>query len=146
MSLRVTVVNAHRRYRIARKTAAAYVRLVVRNEAKHDGAISVVFVGSRRMRKMNAKYLGHHYGTDVLCFPLETGKKLEGELFVNLDKARAQARVYKVSFGNEVARLIIHGTLHLVGYDDRTLSQSRNMRKAEDRYLKVWFSTGEGEE
>ena len=65
---------------------------------------------------------------------------LEGEVYVNLDRARTQANEYGVSFSNEVARLIIHGTLHLVGFDDSTKGKAQRMKAEEDRLLRLCFS------
>jgi rRNA maturation RNase YbeY len=88
---------------------------------------------------LNRRFLSHDYVTDVLSFDLEGGKMLEGEVYVNLDRARQQAQEYGVAFGNEVARLVIHGTLHLVGYDDRRPKDVRAMRSQEEKHLAYWF-------
>jgi probable rRNA maturation factor len=97
--------------------------------------VSVVFVGNRASAAMNRKFLGHAGGTDVISFPLGEGRRIEGEIYVNLDRAKAQAREYGVPFGEEVARLVVHGTLHLFGYDDRTAPKARRMKAREDRYV-----------
>jgi probable rRNA maturation factor len=85
-------------------------------------------------------YLNHDFVTDVLSFPLESGRLLEGEIYVNLDRARAQAGEYGVSQANEIARLVIHGTLHLVGFDDTTAQKAKVMKVQEDRHVHYWFS------
>lgn len=97
--------------------------------------VSIVFTDGRYSRTINRKYLGRDYSTDVLAFPLEEGETLEGELYVNIDKARQQAREYAVSLANELGRLVIHGMLHLTGYDDRTRRGAEAMRKKEDATL-----------
>jgi rRNA maturation RNase YbeY len=84
---------------------------------------------------MNERFLGHRYETDVFSFPLEPLPALEGEVYVNLDRAATQARRYAVPFATEVARLAVHGTLHLLGYDDHRPADIRKMRAAEDRHL-----------
>jgi rRNA maturation RNase YbeY len=85
-------------------------------------------------------FLGHDEPTDVISFPLEEEVRLEGEVYVNLDRAKEQAKHFGVSFRNEVARLVIHGILHLVGYDDTTTEQARIMKSEEDRQLGFWFA------
>jgi probable rRNA maturation factor len=60
---------------------------------------------------------------------------IEGEVYVNLDRARSQARTYTVSFGDEVRRLLIHGTLHLLGYSDATARGKARMKEREDFFL-----------
>jgi probable rRNA maturation factor len=65
---------------------------------------------------------------------------IEGEVYVNLDRARMQAREYGVGFADEVCRLVVHGTLHLFGYDDGTVARERHMKRREDRYVGVLTS------
>ena len=111
------------------------VRSVLRAEGIVKAEVSIVFTDGRYSRTINRKYLGRDYSTDVLAFPLEEGETLEGELYVNIDKARQQAREYAVSLANELGRLVIHGMLHLTGYDDRTRRGAEAMRKKEDATL-----------
>ncbi len=111
------------------------VRSVLRAEGIVKAEVSIVFTDGRYSRTINRKYLGRDYSTDVLAFPLEEGETLEGELYVNIDKARQQAREYAVSLANELGRLVIHGMLHLAGYDDRTRRGAEAMRKKEDATL-----------
>jgi rRNA maturation RNase YbeY len=103
-----------------------------------SGSVGVVFVGSRRCRRINREWLGHDEVTDVITFPLGEGGALEGEVYVNLDRARTQARDYGVPEQMEVARLVAHGVLHLAGHDDRRPADARRMRAAEDRVLSAW--------
>ncbi len=89
------------------------------------------------MRELNGTYLGHHDTTDVLTFPLHeaSDKELVAEIYVNVDQARRQARTYGVTIRNELSRLVIHGVLHLVGYDDTTKPGKEKMKRREDHYL-----------
>jgi rRNA maturation RNase YbeY len=69
-----------------------------------------------------------------MSFSMGEGARLEGEVYVNVDRARTQARRYGVSTANEVVRLVVHGTLHLAGYDDRRVRDREQMRAREDFY------------
>jgi len=137
-SVSVTVTNAHRRYRIHRQRTADYVRRVLRQERKARAEISVVFVDGAKMRRLNARYLGHDYATDVIAFPLSDTGRPDGEIYVNVDRAREQADHYGVRFGDEIARLVIHGTLHLAGYDDAGKAPARRMKAVEDSHVMYW--------
>src|SRR5512141_2562331 len=128
----IDIVNAHPEFRVRRATAAGYVRGVVRSERRSRCAITVVFVDDRTSRRLNRRFLAHDRPTDVIAFPLEEEPNLECEIYVNLDKARRQARTYHVTAANETARLVIHGTLHLLGYDDRTPAKALRMKARED--------------
>lgn len=118
---------------------AGYVKRVLRSADVRDAKISVVFVNSRYSRMINRRYLQHDYVTDVISFPLEEAPVLEAELYINLDRARSQSREYGVGLDNEIARLVIHGTLHLVGFDDATRVKRAAMKCEEDRHLQFWF-------
>ncbi len=136
----VAVFNAHRSVRIRRTPVAAAVACVAKGERRKQAAVGVVFVGNGASARMNRRFLGHAGGTDVISFPLGEGRRIEGEIYVNLDRARAQARQYGVRFSEEVSRLVVHGTLHLFGYDDRTPPLARSMKRREDRYVKILAS------
>jgi rRNA maturation RNase YbeY len=132
----VSVFNAHRGYRLEKKKIQAYVKRVF---GRTPARISVVFVDSRRCRVLNKRFLHHNYVTDVISFTLETQPVREGEIYINLDRAKQQAREYGVSFSNEVARLVIHGALHLIGHDDATATQRKVMKALEDEHVQAWF-------
>jgi len=90
------------------------------------------------MTDLNGSYLKHRYPTDVLSFQLgEHEKKIDGEIYINLDQAKRQARAYKVSFCEEFSRLTIHGLLHLLGYRDNTARKKALMTKKENLFLSI---------
>jgi rRNA maturation RNase YbeY len=131
----VTVANAHPRKRVAGAALVRLLRSVLAGEKTRHAKLCLVLIDRHRCRRINERFLGHPYETDVLSFPLESTPRLEGEVYVNLDRAATQARDYGVTFGNEVARLAVHGTLHLLGYDDRRAADSRRMKNVEERYV-----------
>ncbi len=104
-----------------------------------DGEICVIFIDDEYCKNLNKKYLEHDYTTDVISFPLESGEHLlEGEVYINVDQAQKQASHYNVDVEEELWRLIIHGTLHLLGNNDNTSSERESMRKKENEYLKLF--------
>lgn len=137
--IRISVFNAHPRFRIQRNEIVRRARRVLRSEGHSRAEVSIVFTDDRRMLKLNATYLHHHYLTDVLSFPLSEQEEelLEGEVYVNLDQARRQAREYDQTMKDETMRLALHGVLHLVGYDDRTIAGRKIMRQLENKYLEI---------
>ena len=133
----VLVFNAHPAYRIRKRVIEEYVKRVV---GKRKAQMSVIFVDSHRSKTINRTFLNHNYVTDVVSFCLEQAPILEGEVYVNLDRARQQAQEYNVSFKNEVARLVIHGCLHVIGFDDKTTNQKKKMKLVEDKHVRHWFT------
>lgn len=135
----VRVFNAHPRHRIRRKETLRLVRRVLHGEQRRPADLNVVYVDDSVMTRLNTKFLRHRRTTDVLSFVLEEsgdpGAAPDAEVYVNLDQARRQARDAGVRFTEEVARLVIHGILHLAGHDDATGPQRRAMTQLEDAYL-----------
>jgi probable rRNA maturation factor len=132
----VQVVNAHGSRRMPSRLLADAVRCALAGEGVRSAGISIVGVNDRRCQRLNRTFLGHDYVTDVISFPLEDVPRLEGEIYINLDRARVQAGEYRVSTRQELARLAIHGTLHLTGFDDRTRAQAARMHAREDAVLR----------
>ena len=133
----VQVVNAHPKDRVHRQETVRLVQCVFRGETRKRADVNIVFIHDRRMVKLHEKYLHQRSTTDVLSFPLHDADSasIEGEVYVNLDQARRQARSYKVTHKNEIARLVIHGTLHLLGYEDSTVRKKAVMTRCENHYL-----------
>lgn len=132
----VAVHNAHSSLRVPSRGAVRVVSGVFRREHAVRWRVSVVFSDDRMSRRINRKFLRHDRPTDVLAFPLgRDDGRWEGEIYINLDKAARQARTYGVTAANEVARLLIHGSLHLLGYDDISATKRNRMKAREDRYV-----------
>lgn len=127
----------HSSLRFSTKETFRTINSVLRGERRRGISISVVFTHHRFIRKLNRVFLGHGYSTDVIAFATDADTGIDGELYVNLDKARSQARQYRVSFWNETKRLLIHGTLHVLGYSDKTTKQRTSMLARENHYLSL---------
>jgi rRNA maturation RNase YbeY len=97
--------------------------------------LDIIFTSSEKFRQLHAAYLHDDAPGDVLTFNLGEAKKIEAEIYINLDQAKEQARVYRVSWPNEISRLIIHGCLHLAGYSDLQAAERRIMKKKEENLL-----------
>lgn len=111
---------------------------VLTGEGIADAMISLAFVDDRTIQRINRQFLGHDEPTDVISFPLSppTAIPLEGELVIGeeIAKRQSQARGHAVKI--ELALYVIHGLLHLCGYDDKTAATARKMRRRERHYLR----------
>lgn len=115
---------------------ATLVRRVVDGEGLRLRHVSIVLSDHDTVRRLNREYLDHDYNTDVLSFSLdETEDVVEGEVYVDLDTAAERYEEFGTSFEKEARRYVVHGVLHLAGYDDATDEQREAMRRLEDRYL-----------
>src|SRR5262245_12557795 len=120
--IRVTVASPQESIPINRGTMRQVVRCVLEGENLADAEISLAFVDNTTIHQLNVRYLNHDEPTDVLSFPLsEPGsRKLAGELVIGAEVARVQAQTRGHTVDAELALYVIHGLLHLCGYDDHT--------------------------
>ena len=124
-------------------------KLVLTEEKKED-KLSIVLIGSAKMRKLNKQYLGKNRTTDVLSFnkvqPSEfkfpPGQEKElGEVVICLREVRKNTKRLKSTFDAELARVLIHGILHLLGYNhEKSEKKAKKMQEKENYYLKIWQS------
>ena len=121
--------------RVNRLLLARIARAVLQVESVPEYAVSIVVVDNEEISRLNERFLKHHGPTDVIAFPYEE-QVVNGDLFVSLDQAVLQAGEYGVTINNELARLVIHGLLHLIGFNDDTPARRGAMRKRENRHLK----------
>jgi probable rRNA maturation factor len=133
----VIVTNAHPRLRFPVTETKRIVLSVLQGEKKKFSSLAVIFVNHRRTIALNAKYLRHHRTTDVIAFGYETKPAIDGEIFINLDQAKAQCVFYGATFHDEVVRLVIHGVLHLAGHRDASMKNRIIMKQREDFFLGV---------
>ena len=101
------------------------------------GDLNIIFMKGREMRTLNKKFLNHDYDTDVIAFPYEKDSVTFGDVFVSVAQAQRQARELKHPLLKEVLTLIIHGTLHLMGYQDDRIDRKKKMFREQDRLLKI---------
>ena len=134
---RVSIATPQEAVPIDRGRMRQVVRTVLEGEGVADYEISLAFVDNETIHRLNKRYLDHDEPTDVLSFPLgEPGKKrLAGELVIGAEVARDQARERGHDVGAELALYVVHGLLHLCGYDDGTAKGAAAMRERERHYL-----------
>lgn len=92
-------------------------RWVLDREKPRDGEISIALVTDSTIANLNEEYLSHSGPTDVISFPLEDPRRLLGDIYIGVEQARRQAEDAGVSLREELLRLAIHGTLHVIGWD-----------------------------
>jgi len=105
--------------------------------------LEINFVSDDIMKQINSEFLGHKYSTDVITFNYsDESNNFEGEIFICPDIAKENAKKFKVKFDDEIKRLIIHGLLHLIGYDDKEKVKFKEMKLVEDYFVRKIKMTG----
>jgi rRNA maturation RNase YbeY len=129
-------INTEKGILLNKKSIRIIVSLLITDFELHLKNLEFNFVFAETMLKINKEFLGHNYDTDIITFDYsDETNNLDGEIFISLQEAEKNSKKYHVSIDNEVIRLLIHGILHLVGYDDTTLAKQRKMKKVENEYV-----------
>ncbi len=114
-----------------------WLRMVAESEVRRLGNVSIIFCSDNYILDVNQRYLGHDYFTDIITFDYCEGDRLSGDLFISVDSVRENALEYGTEFKDELNRVIVHGILHLIGYDDHTEDEVKTMREKENYYLDI---------
>lgn len=114
-----------------------WLKMVAGSEIRKIGDINVIFCSDNYILDVNMKYLQHDYFTDIITFDYCEGKVLSGDLFISVDCVRENSIEFGTDFEEELHRVIVHGVLHLIGYDDHTDEDKKVMRQKENYYLQM---------
>lgn len=108
---------------------------VIKFEKKQLGDLEYVFCSDDYLHQINVKHLKHNTLTDIITFDYCVDDIIHGEIFISTERVAENAKNFIKTFDNELKRVIIHGVLHLIGYNDKTAEESKQMRAKEDFYL-----------
>lgn len=117
------------------ETYSSWISSAVSEMQKEVGAINYIFCDDAYLLKINQKHLKHNTLTDIISFDYSKNDKLAGDIYISTERVAENAAKFKVSFANELERVLIHGILHFVGFNDKTKEEKTEMRKQEDYYL-----------
>ncbi len=132
--MQITVKNYQKKVSVPRTKVLKAAKTALLKLGLQQRSLSIVFVGAGRMRTANRKYLNHDYVTDVLTFDLGEGV---GEIIICPQVACSNAAIYETSTVHELILYVVHGILHLAGYDDHRPEDQSKMRRMEQQLLKL---------
>jgi len=115
----------------------SWVTTTIATESKSLGEINYIFCSDEYLHKMNVEYLDHNTYTDIITFNYCEGGFISGDLFISIDRVTDNAKTFQKEFQNELNRVLIHGVLHLIGYNDKSDEEIKTMRSKEDFYLSL---------
>jgi len=122
---------------IGLETSLAWLKNVVANEEKEVGNLVFVFCNDSYLLKKNIEFLNHNTLTDVITFDYCKGNLISGDILISVERVQENAKIFNVSFLNELDRVMVHGLLHLLGYKDKTKEDAKIMREKENFYLSI---------
>jgi rRNA maturation RNase YbeY len=114
-----------------------WVKESIKSLGRTLGELSFIFCSDEYLKKINIKYLNHDFFTDVITFDYSNEKLLFGDIYISTDRVKENAKTYKSSFNQELFRVIIHGVLHLCGFNDKTEEEKTLIRNKEDEFLSL---------
>jgi rRNA maturation RNase YbeY len=118
-----------------RKKKKEWILETIAAEHKQAGEIDVIFCSDEYLSSLNIKFLKHKTLTDIITFDYTENQIIAGELYISIERVCENAKKYHVSKEIEIKRVMIHGVLHLCGYNDKRLTDQMLMRQKEDEYL-----------
>lgn len=123
-----------------RNKLKSFISDIFKKEKKSLIKLQYVFCTDAFLLGINRQYLQHDYYTDIITFDLGTAGKIDGEIYISVERVKENARLMQNSFKEELHRVIFHGVLHLCGYKDKLKKEKLEMRAKEDRLLHLYFN------
>ncbi|MFK7936564.1 MAG: rRNA maturation RNase YbeY [Saprospiraceae bacterium] len=114
-----------------------WIQAIVTNENCNLTQLTYIFCSDKYLHQLNVEYLDHDTLTDVITFPYAAPPQVEGDIFISTERIAENAATFQTSFLHELARVMIHGVLHLCGYGDKTESEQQTMRAKENAALQL---------
>ncbi len=117
---------------------STWIRKMIKKEGKSLQSLNYIFCTDEYLREMNIQFLKHKTYTDIITFNYNPSKtEIEGEIYISIDRVRENAETFQTDFQTELNRVIIHGVLHLLGFNDKTKAEKTAMREKEDACLSL---------
>ena len=114
---------------------AEWIEGVISGEGYQLEEVNYIFCDDAYLHKLNVEFLDHDTLTDIISFDYSVGKKIQGDIFISVERVADNASDFNVSVNEELQRVMVHGVLHYCGYKDKTDSDAKLMREKENHYL-----------
>lgn len=116
----------------------SWITEIIVSEKKNVGELNYIFCDDAYLLQINIEYLQHDYYTDIITFDYTEGNKIQGDVFISVERVKENAENFKTSFEEELLRVMSHGILHLCGYGDKTEEETSTMREKENQKIKMF--------
>ncbi len=122
----------------SKRKIESWIKRVIQSRKKKVGTINYIFCSDEYLLGINRQYLKHSTYTDIITFDnSDLKEKIEGDIFISVERAKDNAEKLDVLFENELHRVMVHGVLHLLGYKDKKPADRKLMRKKEEEFLRM---------
>ena len=120
------------------ETVKKWISECIKVRGFNVGELNYIFCDDEYLLKLNVEFLQHKTLTDIISFDYTLGKLISGDIFISIERVKENAKIFSQTFDNEMFRVIIHGVLHYLGYEDKTENAKIRMRNEEDKCLKLF--------
>jgi probable rRNA maturation factor len=140
--MRVQLFYLSKNFKLTDRTRLKhFVHAIFTKHKKDLGNLNYIFCSDEYLLGINKQHLKHNFYTDIITFDLSESKiTVNGEIYISVDRVKDNAEVLSVAFKEELHRVVFHGALHLCGFKDKSSSDIRRMRRAEDLLLRQYFN------
>lgn len=128
------------------KQVKSVINRIALDHSYEIGLLEINIISDDELLQINIDQLNHNYYTDIITFDYCTVKKLEGDIYISLDRIKDNAKTFNVSTLLELTRVVFHGVLHLSGYKDKTKKDKTKMTEMENKYLGLFDKMFHGEQ
>jgi len=122
------------------ETFSNWIQVCIKNEGYETGEINYIFCDDACLLQLNIEFLQHDTLTDIISFDNSLGKLIRGDIYISVERVQENAQDFKVSFNDEIRRVMIHGVLHYIGFKDNSLEEKKIMKNKENECLTYWLS------
>ena len=124
----------------SKRLLKAWIKEFVSNHDKKVGELAFIFCDDEKILEVNQKFLQHDYYTDIITFDYCEDNLISGDIYISVERVQENAIDHQVDYNTELLRVIAHGVLHLIGFQDKEVKLKAEMTKNEDLCISLFFS------
>ena len=124
----------------SKRLLKAWIKEFVSNHGKKVGELAFVFCSDEKILEINLNFLQHDYYTDIITFDYSEGEVISGDIFISVERVLENAASHQVDYNTELLRVISHGVLHLIGFQDKEEKKKVEMTRNEDLCMSLFFT------
>jgi len=124
----------------SKRLLKAWIKEFVSNHGKKVGELVFVFCSDEKILEVNQNFLQHDYYTDIITFDYCIGESISGDIFISVERVKENALQHQVEYNKELLRVLAHGVLHLIGFQDKGPKNKKEMTQNEDLCISLFFT------
>lgn len=127
---------------LEKRKLGSFLKKMIKKYTQRNCDLNYIFCSDEYLVKLNKQFLRHNTYTDIITFDLSENENLiKGEIYISAERVTENAKIFKVSYINELYRVILHGALHLSGFGDKSKKEKEEMRSLENENLNIFINT-----